>query len=155
MTRWLADTNAIAKMTGRSPATIRSWAHRGHLLRRGTGRPRGRGQPRALYDVEEAEELAKSMPALENRGTMCNTESSAGACPPTAPAGGRLMSQSYQATVYETALGSIRVGHGVPGPHVFIVGPQECTHHLTAEEAREAAEALMTVAGETAPDLEA
>jgi hypothetical protein len=64
------------------------------------------------------------------------------------------MSQSYQVTVYETALGSVRVSHGVLGPHVFIVGPQECTHHLTAGEAREAAEVMMTVAGEAAPDLE-
>jgi hypothetical protein len=78
MTRWLADTQAIAALTGRKPATIRSWAHRypRRLPRRGTGE-----HGRALYDVEEAEELAMSLTALENRDTMCNTESSAGACP--------------------------------------------------------------------------
>jgi hypothetical protein len=87
MTRWLADTQAIAALTGRKPATIRSWAHRypDRLPRRGTSRPRGRGQPRALYDVEEAEKLAASLAALENRGIVCNTEPSAGACPPAAP----------------------------------------------------------------------
>lgn len=55
---------------------------------------------------------------------------------------------SYQAAVYETAIGSVRISHGSPGPHVFVVGPQECTHHLTAEQAREAAAALIRVAGE-------
>ena len=50
--RWLADTQSIAFMTGVTPATVRSWAHRGHLTRRGTG-PRGT----ALYDVEEADAL--------------------------------------------------------------------------------------------------
>jgi hypothetical protein len=54
----------------------------------------------------------------------------------------------YQVTVYETALGAIRVSYGNPGPHVFIVGPQECTHHLTAGQAREAAAALLRVADE-------
>ena len=48
----LADTQAIAFMTHRAPATIRSWAHRGLLERRGTG-PRGI----ALYSVEEAESV--------------------------------------------------------------------------------------------------
>jgi hypothetical protein len=49
----LADTQAIALLTGRAPPTIRSWAHRGQLARRGTG-PRNR----ALYSITEAEELA-------------------------------------------------------------------------------------------------
>lgn len=48
----LADTQAIAVMTSRTPATIRSWAHRGLIQRRGTGR---RGI--ALYSVEDAEAL--------------------------------------------------------------------------------------------------
>jgi hypothetical protein len=62
---------------------------------------------------------------------------------------GRIMTMAeYQATIYETALGSIRVSHGAAGPEVFIVGPQECTHHLSADEAREAAAALIRVAGE-------
>lgn len=76
MTRWLADTQAIAHLTGRKPATVRSWAFRGLLIRRGTGK-----HGRALYDVEEAERLAMSLTTLENRDAMCNTEPSAGACP--------------------------------------------------------------------------
>jgi hypothetical protein len=52
---WLADTQAVAAMVRRAPATVRSWAYRypDMLPRRGTG-PRGR----ALYDVEDAERLA-------------------------------------------------------------------------------------------------
>ena len=52
---WLADTQAVAALVRRAPATVRSWAHRypDRLPRRGTG-PRGR----ALYDVEDAERLA-------------------------------------------------------------------------------------------------
>ena len=52
---WLADTQAVAAMVRRAPATVRSWARRypDRLPRRGTG-PRGR----ALYDVEDAERLA-------------------------------------------------------------------------------------------------
>lgn len=57
----LADTAAIALSVGRPEATIRYWAHRGWLARRGTG-PRGR----ALYDVTEAGELAAKLAALDN-----------------------------------------------------------------------------------------
>jgi hypothetical protein len=57
----LADTAAIALATGRRPATIRYWAHRGWLHRRGTG-PHGR----ALYDLTEASELAAKLAALDN-----------------------------------------------------------------------------------------
>ncbi len=57
----------------------------------------------------------------------------------------------YQVTIHETALGSIRVSHGRHGPRVFIAGPAECTHHLTADEAREAAAALIRVADESSP----
>jgi hypothetical protein len=53
----------------------------------------------------------------------------------------------YQVTIYETALGSIRRSHSGRA-EVFIVGPQECTHHLTAAQAREAAAALLRVADE-------
>jgi hypothetical protein len=60
MADWLADTQAIALLTGRAPATVRSWAHRGLLARRGTG-PRGR----ALYDVGEAERLAARLDGRE------------------------------------------------------------------------------------------
>ncbi len=48
----LADTQAIAFMLKVAPGTVRSWASRGHLARRGTS-PDGR----ALYDVDEAGEL--------------------------------------------------------------------------------------------------
>jgi hypothetical protein len=65
---WLADTQAIALLTGRAPATVRSWAHRGLLARRGTGE-RGR----ALYDVAEAEQLAARLGTLDKPVTMCNT----------------------------------------------------------------------------------
>ena len=52
MARWLADTQSIALMAKVEFSTVRSWACRGLLHRRGTG-PRGI----ALYDVEEAEAL--------------------------------------------------------------------------------------------------
>ena len=58
------------------------------------------------------------------------------------------MSNTYPATIYETALGSIRVSRGQLGPRVFITGPQECTHHLTADEARDAITALTAVIDE-------
>jgi hypothetical protein len=58
----LADTQAIALSVGRPEATIRWWAHRGWLTRRGTG-PRGR----ALYDLTEATELAARLAGLDNR----------------------------------------------------------------------------------------
>jgi hypothetical protein len=53
----LADTQAIAVFMRRPPATIRWWASKGLLHRHGTG-PRGR----ALYDLDEAEELLRSHP---------------------------------------------------------------------------------------------
>jgi DNA-binding transcriptional MerR regulator len=52
----LADTQAIAVLTGRSPATIRSWAHRGLISRKGTDR-----KGRALYDVDGAQALARHL----------------------------------------------------------------------------------------------
>lgn len=63
MERWLADAQAIALITGRKPATIRSWASRGLLPRHGT---RGR---RVLYDVEEAQALATSIDARAGHGS--------------------------------------------------------------------------------------
>lgn len=54
----------------------------------------------------------------------------------------------YQAVIHETALGSVRASYGHRGAYVFIVGPQQCTHHLFAGEAREAAAALIAVADE-------
>jgi len=56
----LADTAATALSVGRPEPTIRYWAHRGWLKRRGTG-PRGR----ALYDLTEAAELAGRLAALD------------------------------------------------------------------------------------------
>jgi DNA-binding transcriptional MerR regulator len=55
----LADTGAIACLTGRPEATIRAWAREGALLRRGT-----EGK-RALYSVREATELAQQR-SLDN-----------------------------------------------------------------------------------------
>jgi hypothetical protein len=51
----LIDTPALAAWLKISPATVRSWAHRGRLTRRGRDR-RGR----ALYSATEAAELIKS-----------------------------------------------------------------------------------------------
>ena len=48
----LADTHAIAILTSRTPSTIRTWAHRGRLTRRGTD---WRG--RALYSLDDAEAI--------------------------------------------------------------------------------------------------
>jgi hypothetical protein len=74
----LADTQAIAVATGRKPATIRSWAHRGLLARHGTG-----PHKRALYDIGEAQELAARLDAVGNTLTMCNTEAPARAVSPS------------------------------------------------------------------------
>ena len=62
---WLADTQAVAAMVRRAPATVRSWAYRypDMLPRRGTG-PRGR----ALYDVEDAERLAAHLAGTGRSG---------------------------------------------------------------------------------------
>jgi hypothetical protein len=49
----LADTAAIAVLVSRPQSTIRNWASNGWLTRRGTG-PRNR----ALYDIDEAQQLA-------------------------------------------------------------------------------------------------
>lgn len=68
MTRWLADTQAIAHMFQRQPTTVRSWAlrYREQMPRRGTG-----PHNRALYDVEEAEEIARKLAQGGNaRGTV-------------------------------------------------------------------------------------
>ena len=48
----MVDTQVVAFVTDRKPATVRSWAHRGLLTRRGTDR-RGR----ALYDLHEVTDL--------------------------------------------------------------------------------------------------
>jgi len=50
----LADGPALAKFFSVSPATVRSWAHRGQLEKRGTDE-RGRN----LYSVAEAQALAE------------------------------------------------------------------------------------------------
>jgi DNA-directed RNA polymerase specialized sigma24 family protein len=49
----LADALALAALLHVSPATVRSWAHRGRLDRRGRD-PRGR----TLYSIAEASALA-------------------------------------------------------------------------------------------------
>jgi hypothetical protein len=65
----LADTFMIARMTRRAPGTVRSWASRGLLTRKGTGK-RGR----ALYDMDEAEALAVR---LDMARPACNGQSAA------------------------------------------------------------------------------
>ena len=73
----LADTKAIAFMLMRPEATIRSWAHRGHLRRRGTG-PR----QTALYDVEEVLKFATRHGLLDNPPTSRNNPMPGGpVCP--------------------------------------------------------------------------
>ena len=57
----LADTAAIALAVGRAPSTIRWWASKGWLTRRGTGH-----HGRALYDLAEAAGLAAKLAALDN-----------------------------------------------------------------------------------------
>ena len=44
---------AIAVLTGRKPATVRSWARKGLIERKGTD-----GRRRALYEVSQAQEVA-------------------------------------------------------------------------------------------------
>jgi hypothetical protein len=52
----LADAQAIALATGRAPSTIRNWARKRWLRRRGTDT-----QGRVLYDLTEAEDLAERL----------------------------------------------------------------------------------------------
>ena len=56
----LADTQAIAAFMRRPATTIRKWAHLGYLTRHGTD-PKGR----ALYDLNQAEQLLKTKPPKE------------------------------------------------------------------------------------------
>ncbi len=51
--RRLVDTYALAAFLGIPPATLRSWAHRGKITRRGTS-PQGW----ALYDAAEVAGVA-------------------------------------------------------------------------------------------------
>lgn len=81
---WLADTQAIALTVHRTPATIRTWAHRyPHLMpRQGTGR---HGQ--ALYDIEAAETIADLLAAgisparFATLAELRNTERARGSLP--------------------------------------------------------------------------
>ena len=52
----------------------------------------------------------------------------------------------YETTVYPPALGDMWTGSTIHGPVVKVLGPQECTHYLTAQEARDAAAALAEIA---------
>ena len=56
----LVDTQAAAAAGIVSPATVRSWAHRGWLVRRGTGR-----RNRALYSLEDVYQVAADLRAGE------------------------------------------------------------------------------------------
>jgi len=78
VTGTLGDTYMIALITRRQPGTVRSWASRGLLTRKGTGK-RGR----ALYDMDEAEALAMR---LDMARPACNGQSAAvQPCPESAP----------------------------------------------------------------------
>jgi hypothetical protein len=61
----LADAQAVALATGRAPSTIRKWAMRGWLARKGTD-PRGR----VLFDVTEARELAERIDTTGSHVTL-------------------------------------------------------------------------------------
>jgi DNA-binding transcriptional MerR regulator len=74
----LADTAAIAVAVGRKPSTIRYWASRGWLERKGTGH-----HGRALYDVEEADELARRL-ALDNASDVRQHQDDSGCSAPSA-----------------------------------------------------------------------
>lgn len=78
----LADTLAIAFLTGRPPATIRSWAHRGHLTRHGTD-PRGR----TMYDITEAQQLAARHAALDKPADLPQHQDHSQESAPTATPG--------------------------------------------------------------------
>ena len=52
----LVDTDAAAASARVHPETIRTWAHRGAIMRRGTGPRR-----RALYDLDEVMAYAAEM----------------------------------------------------------------------------------------------
>lgn len=56
----LADSDSIAVLTGRARSTVRWWASKGWLERKGTG-----SHGRALYDIDEASALATRL-ALDN-----------------------------------------------------------------------------------------
>lgn len=68
----LADSQAIAALLNVQPATIRSWAHRGRIKRRGKDQ-----QGRTLYDIAEARTLRPDTPTPANLETpgpaACNT----------------------------------------------------------------------------------
>lgn len=64
----LADTQAVALATGRAPSTIRSWAHNNLITRKGVD-----AKGRALYDLDEAADLADALDARENKDHVDNT----------------------------------------------------------------------------------
>ena len=57
----LADTQAVALAVRRAPSTIRCWAHNNLITRKGVD-----GKGRALYDLDEAADLAAGLDAAEN-----------------------------------------------------------------------------------------
>jgi MerR HTH family regulatory protein len=72
----LADTQAIAVLTGRPASTIRWWAHKGWLTRRGTDE-----QGRALYDPEEAARVARLHPLDNGADVRQHQNDSTGSMP--------------------------------------------------------------------------
>ena len=73
----LADTMAIAYLTGRKPGTIRSWASRGLITRKGTDR-----HGRALYSIDEAQEVAGR---LDSHAASVQHQKRTGGMPGTRP----------------------------------------------------------------------
>lgn len=54
----LVDTQAAAVAVGVAPATVRSWAYRGYLVRQGTGPGSGRA---GLYDLGQVYSVAAAI----------------------------------------------------------------------------------------------
>lgn len=54
----------------------------------------------------------------------------------------------YEVTIYPTAFGEFARTSTVNGPMIRLLGERECTHYATAEQARDAAAALLEIADE-------
>ena len=52
----------------------------------------------------------------------------------------------YERTIYPTALGEMWAMSNINGPQVKVLGPLECVHYISAQEARDAAAALVEIA---------
>lgn len=54
----------------------------------------------------------------------------------------------YEVTIYPTAFGEFSRTETVHGTRIRLLGQQVCTHYATAQEARDAAAALLEIADE-------